>query len=78
MLLVGHPLDNPADITGWWLWFRRIVTFLLGVAVIVDSLVEKDTAAVGKLIVGLILVGAMPIDDLVRIVVTRRRARNGN
>ena len=52
----------------WWLMFRRVVVFILGVAVIVDSLVEKSEASVGKLVVGLILVGALPLDDLVRMV----------
>lgn len=51
-----------------WLWiFRRVVTFILGVAVILDSLFEKNEASVGKLIVGLLLVGIPPIDDLMRL-----------
>lgn len=51
----------------WWPPFRRIVTFLLGCAVILDSLLEKNTATVGKLIVGLILVGVLPLEDLIRL-----------
>lgn len=54
-----------------WSRFRSVVTFLLGVAVIIDSLVEKNTATVGKLIVGLLLIGIPSIEDIARI--TRRR-----
>jgi hypothetical protein len=55
----------------WWAGFRQVVTFLLGVAVIVDSLVEKNTATVGKLVVGLLLIGIPPIEDIARL--TRRK-----
>lgn len=60
--------------TGWskrWLIFRSVVTFLLGVVVIIDSLVEKNTATVGKLVVGLLLIGIPSLEDIARI--TRRR-----
>jgi hypothetical protein len=53
--------------------FRGVVTFLLGVAVVVDSLVEKNTATVGKLIVGLLLIGVPTIEDMVRLL----HRRNG-
>ena len=58
----------------WWLMFRQVVTFLLGVAVIVDSLIEKNTATVGKLVVGLLLIGVPTIEELVRLL----HRRNGN
>ena len=54
---------------------RSIVTFFLGVAVIMDSLVEKNTATVGKLVVGLLLIGIPSMEDLVRLV--RRRGLPG-
>ena len=54
-----------------WLVVRGVVTFLLGIAVIVDSLIEKNTATVGKLIVGLLLIGIPSLEDIARI--TRRR-----
>lgn len=57
----------------WWMFFRQVVTFLLGVAVIIDSLVEKNTATVGKLVVGLLLIGVPTIEDLVRVF----RRKNG-
>lgn len=68
--------DDPVTIngTGWskrWMIFRSVVTFLLGVAVIVDSLVEKNTATVGKLVVGLLLIGIPSLEDIARL--TRRR-----
>jgi hypothetical protein len=68
--------DNRKAINGTW-WTRRwmvvrsIITFLLGVAVIIDSLIEKNTATVGKLIVGLLLIGIPSIEDIARL--TRRR-----
>jgi hypothetical protein len=40
---------------------------LLGVAVIVDSLIEKNTATVGKLVVGLLLIGVPAIEDIARL-----------
>ena len=60
----------------WWVIFRTVVTFLLGVSVIIDSLVEKNTATVGKLIVGLLLIGIPSIEDLIRLT-TRKNGRNG-
>jgi hypothetical protein len=66
-----EPLDDPF----WWPTFRRIVTFLLGCAVILDSLLEKDTATVGKLVVGLILVGVLPLEDLIRLAGRSARRR---
>jgi len=57
-----------------WFWLlRRVLTFILGIIVIVDSLVEKDEASVGKLVVGLLMIGIPPVDDLVRLV-----GRNGH
>lgn len=50
-----------------WPTIKNVITFFLGVAVIVDSLVEKNTATVGKLIVGLLLIGIPSIEDLLRI-----------
>lgn len=68
--------EDPITIngTGWskrWMVFRSVITFLLGVSVILDSLVEKNTATVGKLIVGLLLIGIPSLEDIARI--TRRR-----
>jgi hypothetical protein len=60
--------------TAWskrWMIVRSVVTFFLGVAVIIDSLVEKNTATVGKLVVGLLLIGIPSMEDLLRL--TRRK-----
>ena len=62
---------NGTEWTTRWMKIRGVSTFLLGVAVIVDSLVEKNTATVGKLIVGLLLIGIPSIEDLIRL--TRRK-----
>jgi hypothetical protein len=62
---------NGTHWTKRWMILRSIVTFFLGVAVIVDSLVEKNTATVGKLIVGLLLIGIPSMEDLLRL--TKRK-----
>ena len=75
MSVTESPDDNLAEpqVLGvWWMAFRRVVTFLLGVAVIVDSLIEKNTATVGKLIVGLLLIGIPPIEDMIKVMQRRR------
>lgn len=51
----------------WWDIFRRVAAFLLGVAVIIDALIESNSASVGKLVVGLIMVGVLPLDDLITL-----------
>ena len=55
-----------------WLMVRRLVTFVLGVAVIVDALWEKEDV-VAELVIGLILVGVLPIEDLIRLLDRRGR-----
>lgn len=67
----GAVVVNGTRWPRWWMMLRGIVTFFLGVAVIVDSLVEKNTATVGKLVVGLLLIGIPSIEDIIRL--TRRR-----
>ena len=42
---------------------RRVVVFVLGVWIIVDGLTES-TNVIPKLIVGMIMVGVLPIDNL--------------
>ena len=69
---VGREVAPPSNgLPPWWAGLRQVVTFVLGVAVIVDSLVEKNTATVGKLVVGLLLIGVPAIEDIARL--TRRR-----
>lgn len=67
--------NNNGESPHWWLLFRRIVIFLLGVLVILDSLYEKETASVGKLVVGIIMIGVLPLDDLVRLIPQRTSIR---
>ena len=56
-----------------WLMVRRMVTFVLGVAVIVDALWEQENV-VTELVIGLLLVGVLPIEDLLRLL-SRRGGR---
>ena len=51
---------------------RRIVVFLLGVAIIIDALWDQDFV-VPELIVGMIMVGVLPVDEFVKSFQTRRR-----
>ena len=55
---------------------RRIVVFLLGVAVVVDALFDRNYV-VPELIVGIILLGVLPIDDLLRSARRHPRDRGG-
>jgi hypothetical protein len=47
----------------WWLWIRRVVIFALGVSVIGDALIA-DKVNIWELVIGLILVGVLPLDDV--------------
>ena len=46
-----------------WQVVRGLVVFVLGVAIIVDALLERQDT-VPKLIVGMIMVGVLPLDTL--------------
>jgi hypothetical protein len=61
---------NGRTMPHWWGAFRRVIIFLLGVAIIIDSLTDADQA-LGKLIAGLLMVGVFPIEDLIGLIVTR-------
>ena len=64
--------QQPRGLPPWWAGFPPGGTRSPpGVAVIVDSLVEKNTATVGKLVVGLLLIGVPAIEDIARLM--RRR-----
>ena len=54
--------DN-GNLPGVWLWIRRVVIFGLGIWVIVDAMLAK-TVPIPELIIGLILIGVLPLDDL--------------
>jgi hypothetical protein len=53
---------------------RRLVMFLLGVAVIIDALTAPQNV-IGELVVGMVLIGLVPIDEYIGVLNTRRRAR---
>ena len=50
---------------------RRIVVFLLGVWVIVNALLHPDER-ISQLIVGMVMVGVLPIENIFSWRVTRR------
>ena len=63
---------EPALFTEHFAWVRRLVVFLLGVAVIIDALWDRQYV-VPELIVGMILVGVLPIDEVIKSSTSRRR-----
>jgi hypothetical protein len=65
-----YPADFNNGMPAWWGRFRRSVIFLLGAAIIIDSLTDADQA-LGKLIAGLLMVGVLPIEDLIGLIVSR-------
>jgi hypothetical protein len=67
------PANDEYRAPVWWLWTRRIVSFGLGVWVIVDSLTEQ-APSIGKLIIGLVMIGVLPLDDLFKTL-TRAKDR---
>lgn len=56
---------------------RRLVVFLLGVATVVDALATTEQR-VGELLVGLALLGIIPIDGLLDRLPLRPHRRNGD
>jgi hypothetical protein len=54
---------------------RQVTLFVLGVVVIVDG-IAGSTKPVAEIVAGLVLVGLVPVDDLLsRLPTYRRRAR---
>lgn len=51
---------------------RRLVIFILGVAIMIDALWDRQYV-VPELIIGMIMVGVLPIDDFIRSLRGRRR-----
>ena len=79
MWIVDNSNDNNAnnDIEAspkWWYIFRRVVIFFLGVAIIVDALVDDNPTA-GELVIGVIMIGVLPLDDLAQLVPRRPSLR---
>ena len=67
-------MPGPAASTiSWWGMLRRVVIFLLGVAIIIDALWDKSFV-IPELIIGMILVGILPLEDFVRLVLRRNGA----
>jgi hypothetical protein len=57
------PPSSTDPFTGpLWPGARRLILFIVGIAVILDALISEG-ANVGQLIVGTILVGVIPVDE---------------
>jgi hypothetical protein len=50
-------------VTRWWQLTREVVTFALGVAVILDTLISEHWRT-GELLAGLVMIGILPLDRL--------------
>ena len=56
--------------TRWWQLTREVVTFALGVAVVLDALLDPHTS-VPELVVGLVMVGVLPLERLLAVIARR-------
>lgn len=67
-------LTKPEPLSGWerFARIRRLIIFLLGVAIMIDALTDRSYV-VPELIVGMIMVGVLPIDDFVKSLTRSRR-----
>ena len=55
---------------------RRIIVFALGVAIMIDALWDRQYV-VPELIIGMIMVGVLPIDEAIKSMTASRRRRGG-
>jgi hypothetical protein len=67
----SDPEDPIVRSPSWWVMTQRVIIFLLGVVVVLDSLVGKGSNNAYKLLVGVLLIGFPSMDDLARL--TKRR-----
>ena len=57
---------------------RRVTIFLLGTLIIVDGLIGQQDNQVPILIIGMVMVGVLPLDNLVGAMsINRKRSTNG-
>jgi hypothetical protein len=66
--------EPPDRLTVIFAAVRRVTVFGLGVWVIADALVE--TESIPMLIIGMVMVGVLPIDDLISSASWPRRRRD--
>jgi hypothetical protein len=52
---------------------RRVVVFLLGVLIIVDGLIGETDNQVPMLVIGMVMVGVLPLENLVGPWLNKRR-----
>jgi hypothetical protein len=71
---VERNLDS-ANHVGWFALIRRVVAFCLGVSVILEAVVSAHNP-IAEYVVGLILLGYVPIDELLSRL--PRKGRNGS
>lgn len=71
-------MTTPAEAEGprWFPMLRRVVIFFLGCVVIIDALDATGTGRnIGEMIVGLVMIGLLPLDDLIGAIDRVRRPR---
>ena len=59
----------------WFQLARRLIIFALGAAVIIDALTDKQYV-VPELLIGMIMVGVLPLDDFAHLLRRNGRARH--
>lgn len=59
-----------------WSAVRRFVIFALGVGVVIEALTNTNDNQVADLIIGLVMIGVLPLDDLLRAYGQRRGPPN--
>lgn len=58
--------------------FRRITVFVLGVAVVLFALIDPDTPnTVAMLVIGMVMVGILPVENVIDLFPRRRDRRDG-
>ena len=66
-------MGDPTPLTPtWWPFLRRLVIFALGVAIVIDAFTDKQYV-VPELIIGMIMIGILPLDDFAHLL--RRNGR---
>jgi hypothetical protein len=66
-----EPLEPSWYRTGFPI-IRRVVIFLLGMAIMIDALWDRQYV-VPELIIGMIMVGVLPLDEVLKSLTSKRR-----
>lgn len=68
----SNNVEEHSTFKRWFPIIRRSVIFLLGVAVMIDALWDRQYV-VPELVIGMIMVGVLPVDELIGSLAKRRK-----